>query len=242
MRLILPLLLILLFSACSTHTKTPSISIKTSPGIKNEGSVYFLLKYSVYFRPTGLATFPDGGTRVFATGGIYLMSYQEKENRLQTIQKLRIKGAIPFIEYSELSLEEKLLTIRMQYYPANSPTMADAYYRFTPGTGTILEADVKNFVPESDPGRIVPSHKTIKYFDPVFDYGAIGLPDPIELVDTDDAALKEMIRQPDVNGRFKKVVLGYIVKQEKRRILEALRHDEAVDTEIQKMIDDVLAQ
>ena len=91
-----------ILTSCSFYEDIPNIRYTTSEGIIKEDKTYFFLEYKIYFKPKGIARFPDGGISNYKVDKIFLVSRNHQNKKLSVIKEvtgkyypLSVKGMHP---------------------------------------------------------------------------------------------------------------------------------------------------
>jgi|GEM_PF-4157975 len=101
-RLIWLITFLAILTSCSFYEDIPNIRYTTSEGIIKEDKTYFFLEYKIYFKPKGIARFPDGGISNYKVDKIFLISRNHQNKKLSVIKEvtgiydpLSVKGMHP---------------------------------------------------------------------------------------------------------------------------------------------------
>ncbi len=227
---ILSTLMILLLS-CSSYKKIPNIVFKTSHGVNNEGSVYFLLKYYMYYAPTGLSRFPDGGTVKMIFEKYFLI--QESRNRLNVIHEYDMSRfhKILFIS-TNLALSDDNIYLKINYYDKNSIELKQ----------TILGYNLKEkiFRPVNKPVKFSKKGKvsitsTAGHFKKIYDYHSPGLPNPLKYISIDKETDMETIILKKGNRLSRIALIGKYIKANDIDMLNRV-YRETDDLEIKEIV------
>ena len=175
---ILCAIIIFFLTCCSSYKKIPNIVFKTSHGIQKEESVYFLLKYYMYYAPTGLSRFPDGGTVKMIFEKYFLI--QESNRRLKVIHEYDMSRfyKILFIA-ADLAQSGDNIYLKIKYYDKNSIELKQTILGYNLKEKTVWPVDKPVKFSKRDKVSIT----TIAgHFKKIYDYHSSGLPDPLKYI------------------------------------------------------------
>ena len=101
----------ILFSGCALFEKVPNVNLGTSRGVLVNSSIFFAVRYHIFYAPKGIARFPDGGRVQDALKKYYFYRYMPEDKVYENIAEFSLSEGQRF-----LSFKHSRIYIKKIYY------------------------------------------------------------------------------------------------------------------------------
>ncbi|MDY6967096.1 MAG: hypothetical protein SVR08_00370 [Spirochaetota bacterium] len=215
----------ILFSGCALFEKVPNVNLGTSRGVLVNSSIFFAVRYHIFYAPKGIARFPDGGRVQDALKKYYFYRYMPEDKVYENIAEFSLSEGQRFLSFkhSRIYIKKNILYFKYSYY--DKLIKKEGMVAFDLNRKLFIKILPPIIFPKQL--RKVSITETAKYFKRIFNYSEVGLPDPIAYIRTSksDRKLVNVLQMGDGNRNLRFAIIGRFLKEKKYDLISKVLED-----------------